>query len=357
MLRKACLLLGLAVSACSADVAAPSAADDSSALASSGYHLRYLAMNVGNVAMGCNAYENKLCTPDVSDQLRAYIATWKPDILLLSEVLDEPQLTRTLFESDIKADGDPNKNLGGPILPNIAALAYAVSCHPSVDRDTGLAETTNVMDNAKASHRHECVVYDTKKFALVSAGSVYGSNADAWDKANCHFDFTARGADLRFLGGKDKHGDDIVLTAIAIHPPSNPVSSAQRKCRVGEIARVWSTLAAGNKRVLIGGDWNTQEDAELQVPAGFYANYSKGHHFAFAAHDDEYSAQYLPPFGKWQYDHAFTNFGTPCTTCGKHYRGDAQNLAYGSALGDYDGHPWAANPGLDHRQLLVDLSF
>ena len=75
MRRHAPLALGFALAACSADVATPSAADDSSALASSGYHVRYLAMNIGNVAVGCNAYENKLCTPDVSDQIRAYIAT------------------------------------------------------------------------------------------------------------------------------------------------------------------------------------------------------------------------------------------------------------------------------------------
>lgn len=33
-----------------------------------------------------------------------------------------------------------------------------------------------------------------------------------------------------------------------------------------------------------------------------------------------------------------------------------QDLPFGSALGDFDGHPWAAERGIDHRQLLVDLT-
>ncbi len=352
------LLVGLA--ACGSDAAVSDAPpEDTSALGASRHHLRYLAMNVGNadVRGGCTPYEDKLCAADVSQQIRAYIATWKPDVILISEVMDEPQLTRTIFESDVKRGGDASKNLGGPILPDVPAKPYGVSCHASIDRDTGLEDAAYPMDNPKGSHRHECVVYDTKKFGLRSVGHVFGSNADAWDKTNCHYDFTARSADLELLGSKDEHGEPIVITAIAIHPPSNPISSAQKKCRMEEIGRAWSTLAAGKKRVIIGGDWNTQRDDELQVPSGFHVNYSKGQHFTFAPHDDEYSAQYILPIGNWQYDHAFSNFGTACTTCGNFYRGASQDLKYGSALGDYDDHPWAAHPGLDHRQVLVDLAF
>jgi hypothetical protein len=358
LLRSACMLTAaISLVACSTDVAGSAAgtSDESSLVSSSGYQLRYLAMNVGNVAVGCDAYENKLCTPEAAQQIRAYITTWKPDVLLLSEVLDEPQLTRTLFESDVKQNGSESHDLGGPILPNIPALPYAVSCHQSIDRDTGVEDTQLVMDNARASHRHECVVYNTVKFSLVSAGHVFGSNVTDTDKKNCHYDFTARSADLKFLGGKDKNGEDIVITAIAVHPPSSPFP-AQVRCRTDEIKSFWSTLAAGKKRVIIGGDWNTQEDDQLQVPSGFYVNYSKGQHFAFATHADEYSAQYIA-LGKWQYDHTFTNFGTGCTDCGKYYRGESQDLEFGSALGQYDGHPWASQPGLDHRQVLVDLSF
>lgn len=359
LLRMGTTALLLALTACAADSADPASegADQAEALASSGYHVRYLAMNVGNVAAGCSPFENKLCTPDVSDQIRAYITTWKPDVILVSEVLDEPQLTRTIFESDVLKKGNKTRNLGGPILPSIPALPYAVSCHASVDRNTGLTDTTFVMDNDKASHRHECIVYNTSKFELLSADHVFGSNTTATDKADCHYDFTARSAELRFLGGKDKNGNDIVITAIAVHPPSNPISRSQIRCRTDEIKSIWSTLAAGKKRVIIGGDWNTQEARELQVPSGFYVNYSKGQHFALATHGDERSAQYILGLSNWQYEHAFSNFGSACTSCGQYYRGAEQDLPFGSALGDYDGHPWAASSGLDHRQLLVDLSF
>ena len=164
-------------------------------------------------------------------------------------------------------------------------------------------------------------------------------------------------ADLKFLEGKDNKGNDIVITGVAVHPPSNPLSSAQHQCRMEEISNFWSQLTAGKPRVIIGGDWNTGHDDELQVPSTFFPSYSKGKHFGLANHPDEYSAQYYFPLGKWQYDHTFVNFGKACTDCGKYYRGAAQDLALGSVLGDYDGHPWAANPGLDHRQQLVDLTF
>lgn len=78
---------------------------------------------------------------------------------------------------------------------------------------------------------------------------------------------------------------------------------------------------------------------------------------------NEYSAEYIiaPQNSQKlnQFDHAFSNFGQPCTTCGEFYT--TPNLRFGSAIastdsGEPDRHPRAdGGSGMDHRQILVDL--
>lgn len=141
----------------------------------------------------------------------------------------------------------------------------------------------------------------------------------------------------------------IPITAVALHP-----NSSNDICRTEEIKRYWATLALGSN-VIIGGDWNTGLDKELQKPDAFLVNYLGGQHWNIVTHSNKYSAKYFFGIVKRQLDHAYSNFGAPCTTCGSFY--GTANLTYGSALGGYDNHPRADNgSGLDHRQILVDLT-
>jgi len=286
-------------------------------------NLRYLAINVGNASPQYGCWEYKLCRDQDVQNLRNYIATWKPDVIMLSEVYRAAQLTGTA--------------VNGPILP----AGYTGMCGESRDRNTGVLVS---WDAPNASHEHECVAWKTSRLTYVesSAKSAYGRN-DSYGKSNCNYDFTGFRVKLVLDGGS-------TITAVAVHP-----DSGNSNCRTEEIGRYWSTLADGSS-VIIGGDWNTDSDSQIQRPGPFKINYLRGQHWNIANHSNEYSAIYLGGLLKYKYDHTFSNVGSGCTTCGTAY--GTANLTYGSALGSYDGHPRADNgEGMDHRQILVDMTF
>jgi len=283
--------------------------------------LRSLAINVGNASPQYGCWEYKLCRAGDVAHLRSYIATWQPDVIMLSEVYRADQLTGTAAN--------------GPILPP----GYTGMCGQSRDRTTGTLVAWNA---ANASHEHECVAWKTSRAAYVpdSALSAYGRN-DAYGKSNCGYDFTGFRVRLLIDGAK-------TVTAVALHPNSSNAS-----CRTEEISRYWSTLAVG-ETVIIGGDWNTDSDSEIQRPSSFFTNYLRGQHWGIAYHSNEYSATYSFGLIKRKLDHSFSNAGTACTSCGPVY--GTVSLPNGSALGSYDGHPRAdAGEGMDHRQILVDM--
>lgn len=287
-----------------------------------GVPLRYLAINVGNASPQYGCWEYKLCRAQDVQNLRNYIAAWQPDIIMLSEVYRADQLTGTA--------------VNGPILP----AGYTGLCGESRDRNTGALVA---WDAPNASHEHECVAWKTARVALVagSAKSAYGRN-DTYGKSNCDYDFT--GFRVRLL-----LDSQYTITAVAVHPDSSNSS-----CRTEEIARYWSTLADG-QYTIIGGDWNTDSDAEIQKPAGFQVNYLRGAHWTLATHSNEYTAFYALGLIKRKLDHTFSNFGSPCTNCGSIY--GTANIAYSSVVGGYENHPRAdAGEGMDHRQILVDMN-
>jgi hypothetical protein len=307
----------------------------SPAYAQEAKHLRYLAINVGNASPQFKCWEYKLCRAKDVKNIRNYIATWKPDIIMLSEVYRAEQLT--------------GNGANEPILPQ----GYIGMCGESRDRYTNKLAKWNAEN---ASHEHECVAWNSRLSLIAnSAKSAYGRNDayglnyvttkfDSYENPppNCNYDFTGFRVQLMLEG-------EIPITAVAMHP-----NSSNATCRIEEIKRYWSTLAEGN-RVIIGGDWNTNSNKELQKPESFLINYLRGQHWNIVKHSHEYSAKYFFNIVKKQLDHTFSNFGNPCTTCGSLY--GTANLTYGSALGGYDNHPRADNGnGLDHRQILVDLT-
>ena len=283
--------------------------------------LRYLALNVGNASPQYGCRENKLCREEDVRDLRNYIATWQPDLILLSEVYRQDQLTGTAQF--------------GPILPG----GYTGQCGESRDRFTG---EPAAWDAADASHEHECIAWKTSRLSYLpgSARSAYGRNdvGGQWN-GNCDYEFTGFRVKLRL-------DDRYDITAVTVHPDSWDAA-----CRTEEIGRYWSELAEGDQ-VIIAGDWNTDSDQELQKPPHYQVNYSRGEHWDLARHPDEHSAEYVG-VGR-QVDHAFSTFGWPCTNCGAEY--NTLSLPYGSALGGHDEHPRAdGNEGMDHRQILVDM--
>lgn len=286
------------------------------------YPLRILSANVGN-ATPFASWENKLeLAGDVIDA-RNYIQYWQPDIILFSEIYDASQMKTT--------------NHNGPVLP----ANYDFSCGKNVMRD--ISGQTSWFPPANWSHEHECVAWKSSVFELVpnSAISVYGRD-DAWGKNNCNYDFTAHRVQLKHKRYKT------IFTAVAIHP-----NSTKSGCRTYEISNYWSQLVGNNSNAIIAGDWNTDNDAELQKPANFQTIFSKGNYWDLANFPNDYSATYI--IGDKHLDHAFSNFGTPCTNCGSYYNNI--NLQYGVALGGYQGHPRMDNGhGFDHRQILVDIN-
>lgn len=282
--------------------------------------LRYLAINVGNASVQYGCWEYKICRAEDVRHVRDYIALWRPDVVMVSEVLREAQLL--------------GAEANGPLLPP----GYDGVCGKSLDRDTGLPAA---FDADRASHEHECIAWKASRLALVpgSVESAYGRN-DAQGKADCAYDFTGIRARL-VVDGR------VELTAVAVHPDSKNAG-----CRAEEIGRYWSRLATGD-RVIIGGDWNTESLAEIAPPGRFRVNYSRGAHWDLATHPEEYSASYALGAINKQLDHAFSTFGPPCVDCGGVYH--TFDLTLGSVLGGYDGHPRAdQGDGLDHRQVLVD---
>ncbi len=286
-----------------------------------GVPLRYLALNAGNFATLCP--ETKLCDEQTVENLRAYIEFWQPDVIMISEVMREAQLTGT-------------ENFG-PVLPD----GYDGKCGESRDRDTG---ELAAWDAANASHEHECVAWKTSRLSYVagSALSAYGRN-DTFGKENCGYDKTGFRVRLLLDGVS-------TVTAVTVHP-----DASNADCRTEEIGRYWSDLAGDDTAAIIGGDWNTEVLAELQVPDRFQVNYSFGQHWNLVTHYDEYSVVYGFGLVDRKIDHTFSTFGQPCTSCGATYGTD--DLPYGSALGGYDGHPRAdGGRGFDHRQILVDMA-
>jgi hypothetical protein len=285
-----------------------------------GTPLRYLAINVGNASPQYGCWEYKLCrSSDVAD-VRAYIAAWRPDVILLSEVYRAAQLTSTA--------------VGGPILP----AGYTGACGRSVNRHTGAAAA---FDAADASHEHECVAWKIDRLSLIAGSerSAPGRN-DSYGKSRCSYDFTGFRVRLLLDGVH-------TITAVAVHPDSGDAG-----CRTEEIGRYWSELAQGEK-VIIGGDFNSESSAEIQRPASYFDNFARGRHWNLATHDEP-TAFYVLGIS-YSYDWAFSSFGAACTTCGSHY--GTASLAYGSVVGGFHGMPRAdGGSGMDHRQILVDLT-
>jgi endonuclease/exonuclease/phosphatase family metal-dependent hydrolase len=295
------------------------AASENETSALAGIPLRYLAINVGNASPQYGCWEYKLCrSSDVAD-VRAYIAAWQPDVVLLSEVYRAAQLTGTA--------------VGGPILPS----GYTGVCGRSVNRHTGAAA---VFDAADASHEHECVAWKTSRLGLIpgSERSAYGRN-DTYGKSNCGYDFTGFRVRLLLDGVH-------TITAVAVHPDSGDAS-----CRTEEIARYWSELAQG-EHVIIGGDFNSESRAEIQRPASYADNFAAGRHWNLGTHDEP-TAFYVLGISYF-YDWAFSSFGAACTACGSRY--GTASLDSGSVVGGFHGMPRAdGGSGMDHRQVLVDL--
>ncbi len=364
--------------------------------------LRYLAINVGNAcAIACgDCPEDKLCNVDTVSAINEYIYEWKPDVIMFSEVWDESQLMTRAH--------------GGPILPP----GYYGQCHPSVDRATGLLDTTGMADGA--SHEHECIAWKTSRLSYIPRSEAWEfgtddlvSRAGSSTTIGCNYDFTGYRVQLVLDG-------QYTITAVAMHPESkhnfplgydnedgaamlNPFYwnlltglplGPQDYCRVEEIGRYWRNLADG-ARTIIGGDWNTDAPDELQVPPSFQVNYSDGCHWTVCTpYDDDGSdvgadagsPEYSVDYGAFEYinpgnfapyvfkghtidsrmlDHAYSNFGRPCTSCGGFYGSDS--LGYGSALGGYGLMPRAdgwddayfytgiGSNNCDHRQVLVDM--
>jgi hypothetical protein len=94
---------------------------------------------------------------------------------------------------------------------------------------------------------------------------------------------------------------------------------------------------------------------ELQKPNDFKINYSIGKYWdLYNDTTDKPTSIYLDGMVKEWFDHTFSNFGDPCTNCGKYY--NTMDLKYGSIVGGYDGMPRAdGGYGCDHRQILVDM--
>ncbi|MFY9311381.1 MAG: T9SS type A sorting domain-containing protein [Bacteroidia bacterium] len=289
-----------------------------SAQDSSFYSLRCLGVNVGNVAFNC--WESKLCEQTVATNFRNYVQSWNPDIIMISEVYKKAQLEGTEYF--------------GPLLPP----GYACDCGKSINRYDSLPAA---WDTADASHEHECIAWKAQLFTLVpnSSKSVYGRN-DAYGQQNCNFDFTGHSVRLVYKGMD-------TITAVAIHP-----NSLNAQCRTYEINKYWTELCAFNKTV-VAGDWNTDVDAELQVPVSFKTIFSKGHYWNLFYSASDYSQSTF--IGSRHLDHAYANFGEPCTSCGGHY--GTGNLVNGAALGGYQSHPRAdGGSGMDHRQILFDIN-
>ncbi len=285
------------------------------------YSVRYLSANLGNVGIQC--WESKLCDSAVAARFRNYVLAWSPDIIMLSEVYKRAQL-----DSAVE---------GGPLLPP----GYACDCHKSINRNDS---SIVLFDSTNASHEHECIAWKTSAFTMVpnSAKSVFGRN-DAYGHQNCNYDFTAHSVKLIY-----NNLTTDTITPVALHP-----NSMYSQCRIYEINKYWSELVATNSKAIIAGDWNTDVDSELQINPLFTTIFSKGHYWNLFYSATDYSQTTF--FGSKHLDHAFSNFGEPCTNCGSLY--NSTNLTYGAALGGYNGHPRCdGGSGMDHRQILIDMN-
>jgi hypothetical protein len=283
------------------------------------YPLRFLSANLGNVGFQC--WESKLCDSSVVARFRDYIQTWSPDIILLSEVYKRTQLDST--------------DEGGPILPS----GYSYDCGKSLTRSDSLPALWN---DANSSHEHECIAWKTSLFTMVpnSSKSVYGRN-DAYGAQNCNYDFTAHSVKLIY-------NNMDTITPVALHP-----NSMVSQCRVYEINKYWTELIGNNTKAIIAGDWNTDVQADLQVPSQFNTIFSMGNYWNLFYSSTDYSETVF--LSNKHLDHAFSNFGQPCTNCGSVY--GTVDLPYGAALGGYNGHPRAdGGSGMDHRQILIDMN-
>lgn len=293
-----------------------------STIDSTSYSLRILCANLGNASFKYRSWEYKLHNAEEVSNSNKYITAWQPDILLLSEVYQSAQMNTTVQN--------------GPILPS----SYSFACGKSIDRTTG--KTAEYIQQ-NASHEHECIAWKTEKFMLVdgSEKSVAGRN-DSLGKEICNYDFTGFRVNLVYKTTND------TITAIVVHPDSR-----KKACRIVEIENYWSQLAGNNTNVVIGGDWNTEDNSELQKPSNFQTVFSKGNYWGLR-HNPKNHTNYFLLYGYRHLDHVYSNFGKPCTNCGSSY--GTINLPHAVEVGGYNGHPRIDGGfGMDHRQILFDM--
>lgn len=345
-------------------------------------HFRALFTNVGNVSLSpsCMDAENKLCDPGVTTGIRNYIGEWEPDIIMISEVAIPKQMASEIHGIDLwpRTRKHSADTFGGPILPAPGThnLTWDYTCHDSHKRNSGYGPgiwdpqgIANGLETDKGdwSHGHECVAWRRDKFKKAGEMAVFGKDADA----NCHHDFTIEMADLESI----KH-PGFIITAVAVHPQSDTRwprdTTTDIACRKDEIARAFAALA-GKAHVVMGGDFNTESMAEINPPARYATDFSKGQHFGghLGSHPSEHSAGEYIGRGWFNFDHVFRSnqpsWAAACTTCGGFY--GTKNLVFGSALGykvydiwpwyndAQDDHPNICGDGCDHAQVLVDYTY
>lgn len=295
--------------------------------------LRVLFINVGNLDI-INCWEVKLCHQKVVQNIRKYISKWKPDVILASEVFMKEQFTGDSFY--------------GPILP----FEYQGICGKSQDRN-GRIVSWNQTDS---SHEHECIGWKKNKLKMVSGSdlSEYGLN-DEFGKKNCPFDFTGFRVVLEYQNQK--------INFVTVHP-----NSRVQRCRVNEIRGYWKNLVENpfTNKTIIGGDFNCgifcylggicrDSTNEIQLNSKFRINYSNGRYWNLFNNYPNDPTAYAIGIYAWL-DHAFSNFGGPCTNCGIYYNTDS--LQYGAIVGGHLNHERAdGGSGCDHRQILVDYKF
>jgi len=266
----------------------------------SGFEIRVLTANVGNLSLGCRKYYNNLCYQDVEERIAHSIALLRPDVIVLQEVTDPEQCMGFIERDPKKVCYEYQKRVPFYQARRLIGSDYTIVCD---------------------SRRHyECIAVH------VDIGTIEGYAPGEFCREGATTDIPTPGCDIGFTVSKVTailYGMRVGI--VNAHPQSTDV-----KCREWAIRQIFEEVdgrppLASEQYNLLLGDFNIdpfrEDDVSIQLWNQYVGLFDEGRPYWYHSGP----AEKMPPYptsslfvSKKTVDYIISNFAEGiCVTLGE----------------------------------------
>ena len=271
-----------------------------SAHLTSGFEIRVLTANVGNLTLGCRRYRNNLCYSDVEERIAHNIARLRPDVIALQEITDPDQCMEFIETDPKKVCYEYQNKVPFYQVRRLIGPDYTIACD--------------------SRNHYECIAVH------VDIGTIEGCALGELCREGATTDIPAPGCDTGFTVSKViAILDGVRVGIVNAHPQSTNV-----KCREWALRQIFEEVdgrppLASERYNLLLGDFNIDPFRDDDTSIRLWNKYvgMPGEGKAYWYHSGP--AERMPPYPtsflfykKRTVDHVVSNFaiGT-CVTLGE----------------------------------------